>query len=349
MNNQYFDIPVALFIFRRTETVIRIIKVLEEVKPLRLYLIADGPRNEEEKKEILETRKRIEESINWNCEIIKNYAVKNRGVYENIAGGAKWVFEREQSAIFLEDDNLPEVTFFQFCREMLEKYKENDRILWICGTNYLEKFLTEEKESYVFTKHLMPCGWASWAEKFNRYYDGDLKILEDKNLVKQMKNIYTNHALYKQQLVSANSEIYRRNKNKKYASWDFQMAISIRANNLYGICPKYNQIKNIGVDLYSIHGGTSLSNEMTRRFCGINSYPLEFPLKHPKIIAENIEFEKKVDKIILFPLKMRIKEAIAVAIKTLFGISRYEKFTLDNIKKGKWSRKIWFYKNTNKI
>lgn len=339
MKNQGFDIPVALFIFRRSETVIRIIKVLEQVKPLRLYLIADGPRNEEEKKEILETRKRIEESINWNCEIIKNYAVKNRGVYENIAGGAKWVFEREESAIFLEDDNLPEVTFFQFCKEMLEKYKENDKIFWICGTNYLEKFLTPKNESYVFTKHLMPCGWASWGKKFNKYYDGDLKILEDKDLVKQMKNSYTNHALYNQQLVSANSEIYRRNKSKKYASWDFQMAISIRANNLYGICPKYNQIKNIGVDLFSTHGGTSLSKEMTKRFCGIKSYSLEFPLIHPTEVIENIIFEKKVDKIILFPLKMRIKESIAAIIKSFFGINRYEKFTVNNIKNGKWSRK----------
>ena len=316
MKKQYFDIPVVLFIFKRSETLVKIIERLAKVKPLKLYLIADGPRNEEEEKAVIKARKTVEQLVDWNCEIIKNYAIKNRGVYENIAGGAKWVFEREESAIFLEDDNLPEVTFFYFCKEMLERYKKNDKVLWICGTNYLEKFLTDKNESYVFTKHLMPCGWASWREKFNKYYDGDLKILKNKKLVKKMKDSYTNYGLYRQQIVSANSEVYRRNKNRKYASWDFQMAISIRANDLYGICPKYNQIKNIGVDSCSIHGGTSLSNEMTRRFCGINSYPLEFPLIHPTIITENIKFEKKVDKIILFPLEMRIKELIAVIIKT---------------------------------
>lgn len=333
MQKQYFDVPIALFMFKRSETVVRIIDVIRRVKPLKVYLIGDGPRNDEERIIIEDARKTIEEAIDWDCEIVKDYAEVNRGVYENIAGGAKRVLEREGRAIFLEDDNLPEETFFEFCKQMLEKYENDERVLWICGTNYLEKYQNEKKESYVFTKHLMPCGWASWYDKFLKYYDGDLEIFSDKKNIAELRKNYTNQALRRQQLNSAGLEIYRRNQGFRYASWDFQMAISIRANDVYGICPCCNQIKNIGVDSLSTHGGTSLANEMTRRFCGIESYPMKFPLVHPETIKADTEFEIKVDKIILFPFKMRAKIRIATIVKTIFGISKYEQFTLENISK----------------
>ena len=139
-----FDIPVALFIFKRSEKAILIINQIAKVAPKRIYLIGDGPRNDSEIKEVELCRKEIESAINWDCEIVKNYADKNRGVYENIAGGAKWVFQREKQAIFLEDDNFPEVTFFDYCKELLEKYESDNRVLWICGTNYLESYHPED-------------------------------------------------------------------------------------------------------------------------------------------------------------------------------------------------------------
>jgi hypothetical protein len=330
---QGFDVPIALFIFKRYETVLRIMDVIRKIKPHRLYLIGDGPRNQEENNDIIIAREKIEASIDWDCEVIKNYALKNRGVYENIAGGAKWVLKQEPYAIFLEDDNLPERTFFEFCSEMLNMYEYDERILWICGTNYLEKYSPADGSDYVFTKHLMPCGWASWASKFERCYDGELNIFRDPHLIKKIKKSYLNKALYRQQISSAKYELYRKSKGLKFASWDFQMALSIRANDMYGICPRNNQIKNIGVDSLSTHGGTSFSNEMTRRFCGIESYALEFPLKHPNKVVIDNKFEQKVGKIILFPIRLRMKDKIATIIKILFGLSRYDKFNLENIKR----------------
>ena len=104
------------------------------------------------------------------------------------------------------------------------------------------------------------------------------------------------------------------------------MAFSIRANGLYGISPSYNQIENIGVDVHSIHGGNSMNNEMTRRFCGIKTLPLKFPLKHPAIIIEDRNYEQKVAKIILYPLKSRITIKIMTVLKPLFGIDKYASF-----------------------
>lgn len=207
---------------------------------------------------------------------------------------------------------------------MLLRYKNTSNILWICGTNYIEKYRPSDGSSYVFTRHMMPCGWASWAGKFVKYYDGEMSFFKDEYILKRIKKEYSDKRLYYQNLFSAKTEQHRIDKGQRPVSWDFQMMMSIRVNNVYGICPMYNQIKNIGVDEMSTHGGTSFKNTMTRRFCGMDSFPLTFPLTHPKYILSDIKYEKKVEKIVLFPFYMRFKAYIARFIKKLMGKSIYE-------------------------
>ena len=305
MEQNSFDIPVVLFLFKRDKAV-HVINRIKEVKPKKIYLLADQGRNDEEKIQAENCRKLVEEAITWDCEVVKNYAKENRGVYENIGEGAKWVLRNEKWAIFLEDDNLPEVSFFYFCQELLEKFENDSRVLWICGTNYLGRYYAEDSSSYVFTRHMLPCGWASWANKFEKFYDGNLSLCEDATVMKRIGNVYCNHKVFKQYRDSWMSEYRRIKSGKKPISWDYQMDLSIKANNLFGICPCNNQIKNIGVDECSIHGGTTFESEMTKRFCGMESYPIIFPLNHPKTILVDETFEEEIGKIILYPLRQRI-------------------------------------------
>lgn len=321
-----FNIPVVLFFFRRKDTIIRIIERLSLIKPNKIYLISDGPRNELEKIEVENCRIAVEDNINWDCEVVRNYATANQGVYDRIGKGAKWVFENEEKAIFLEDDNLPEISFFTYCENLLDLYKDDNRILWICGTNYLEEYEPEDKSSYVFTQHLLPCGWASWSSKFNKYYDGELVLLDDPNTSRKLKNQYKNKALYRQQLYSIKRTKYLLSESPKRSSWDHQMSFSIRINGLLGISPKVNLIKNIGVDEFSEHGGTSFNNVMTRRFCGMDSKQLNFPLIHPKVVLTDYGYEKRVGNIILLPLNTRIAKFLAKAIKPLLGINEFDSF-----------------------
>ena len=329
---EQFDIPVALFIFKRDKAV-EIIKRISEVKPRKLYLLADQGRNDEERALAAEVRRKVEESIDWECEVIKNYAEENRGVYANIGQGAIWVLRRERWAIFLEDDNLPEVTFFAFCREMLEKYENDTRILWVCGTNYLGDYVPENGDSYVFTHHMLPCGWASWANKFEQFYDGDLSLCEDETVMKRIGDVYCNKQVFEQYRASWMNERYRILDGKRPVSWDYQMDFSIKANNLFGICPCRNQIKNIGVDEFSIHGGTSFTKIMTKRFCGMDSYPIEFPLQHPSTVMLDPVFEREIGKIILFPFGMRTKGKLARFLRKALKVP-YNKSLKTFIKEG---------------
>ena len=111
---QAFDIPVAIFIFKRHKAV-DVVRRIAEVKPRKLYILADQGRNDAEREAVASCRAAVEAAIDWECEVVKNYATENRGVYQNIGEGAKWVLRQEKWAIFLEDDNLPEVSFFDFC------------------------------------------------------------------------------------------------------------------------------------------------------------------------------------------------------------------------------------------
>lgn len=304
---EQFEIPVCLFIFQRKDTVLRIIDRISQVKPKKIYLMSDQGRNEEEKKRVKECREAVEAAINWDCEVIKDYAAANRGVFENIGMGAMRVFSREEVAIFLEDDNLPEITFFSYCKQMLEKYKDNDRVVWICGTNYLGKYENNSGESYMFTQHLLPCGWASWRKKYTKYYDSFFDTFNE-TIKQRIKPLYRNNPLYKQQMEVIQREYDRMKNGERFRSWDYQMCLSIRANDLVGISPANNQIKNIGVDAFSEHGGVTFADKMTKRFCGMDSYPLKFPLKEPQTVLIDPVYERKIGNIILYPLDWRIRK-----------------------------------------
>lgn len=313
-----FEIPVAIFIFKRIEKTLEIIERIAQVKPSKIYIISDNGRNQEEIDLVKELREKVEKKIDWDCKVIKKYAPTNIGVYENIANGAKWVLDQEEWAIFLEDDNLPELTFFKFCQEMLEHYKDDTRILWICGTNYLKKYNPQDGSSYVFTKHMLPCGWASWSHKFNKFYDGNLELWQDEYLNKRVRFENIDKILQRQDIANWEKELRLIKKGLKPNSWDYQMSFTMRIHGLYAIVPKYNQITNIGVDLDSIHGGTSFDNIMTKRFCGIETTKLEFPLKHPKAVLSDLNFEKRTAKIITLPVNERNKIKLATFLKKAF-------------------------------
>ena len=320
---EQFNIPVVLFCFKRTDTTKRVLEAIRKVQPRKMYILADQGRTAQEKEMAAACRNMVESEIDWPCEVIKNYAAENRGVYKNIGLGAKWVFEREAEAIFLEDDCLPDITFFSYCKQLLEHYRENEKVLWICGTNYLGEYHNANQDDYMFTSHLLPCGWASWSKKFLKYYDAEFNLYTPEYL-KIAQKTYDVPALFRQQKRSIESEINAFKRRGVPTSWDFQMILSLRANGMYGISPSGNLIRNIGADENSTHGGTSLNKVMTKRFCEVPLHSVPVQLKYVDEICVDPEYERKISKIILYPLTMRIdffaKRNIGALIRKAFRI-----------------------------
>lgn len=320
-----FDIPVVLFFMKRTENTLKVLSGIRKVQPKKLYLVSDGGRTVEEHEKVKKCRETVEAAIDWSCEVVRDYAEENKGILDRIGLGAKRILEKEESAIFLEDDNYPEETFFYFCKEMLEKYHDNEQILWVCGTNYLEEYPSEY--SYVFTKHTLPCGWASWGHKYPKVYDGYLKGFEDKTTRNSYKGFYQNKALEKQKHFFIKTTKKALDKGDNKVSWDHQMTFTLMSNDMMGICPKVNLIKNIGVDAETTHGGSSMNNVMTKRFCGMKSLPLEFPLKHPPKVEIDEKFEKLTGNIIRIPTWYFMGIKGARIIRKLFKSARGKSFS----------------------
>ena len=315
-----FNIPIVVFMFKRTK-VVHIIDQIAKVKPTKLYLLGDGPRSESERNDVEDCRRQAESHITWDCEVIKNYAVENRGVYQNIAGGAKWVFEREKMAIFLEDDNLPSLSFFPYCQEWLEKYEHDTRGLWGCGTNYMQKYTPEDGSDFVFTQLMLPCGWASWADKFSLFYDGNMNLYKLPSIKQKVRYAYNNRALYNQSYPTWDQVLRDVENGRQPISWDFQMAFALRVNNVYGIAPRVNLIRNIGADIDSIHGGVSMNNTMTARFCEVPTYELNFPLRHPNSLMIDKGFETRTERIMILPWFVRFKMRLSGIIKRVLKLS----------------------------
>lgn len=319
-----FDVPVVLFLFKRVDKPVEILRQVAKIAPSKLYLLSDGGRNEQEHEQVEQCRREIEAEITWECEVIKKYEQQNIGVYSNIGEGAKWVFQREKFAIFLEDDNLPELSFFRFCEELLAKYERDTRILWICGTNYLKEYEPVDNSSYVFTKNMMPCGWASWSEKFLEFYDGELNLWKKDHIKKQLKNEYAYKRLYYQDRYNFDYELDAKDSTGRFYSWDYQMSFSVRVHGMLAVVPKYNQIKNIGVDNDSTHGGNTLEDVMVQRFCGLPTKAMPFPLKHPDAVLMDRPFEEAVAKLILHPDFFALKSIVSRTLRQLLGVRKNE-------------------------
>ena len=317
-DDKTFDIPVAVFIFKRLDTLERIFDRLAEVRPSKLYLIADQGRDEAERLAVDKVRRGVDSLITWDCEVVRDYAKENRGVYGNIALGAKRVFEREPVAIFLEDDNLPSVSFFPFCAEMLARYRDNDKILWICGTNYLSQYEAPHNASYIFTRQLMPCGWASWGDKFLSSYDFDLNKTTPEDM-RRARNTYSVRRLYLQHLFNVEYEKAHKGRTGRYYSWDYHMAWTLRTGGFFGIAPSVNLIENIGVDDCSEHGGNDLSLDMTNRFCSMDGYELPFPLRHPETVELDMTYERLIERKLLYPAKDYIGVLVKLVAKRLLN------------------------------
>lgn len=154
---------VAFIVFNRPEVTRRVLAAIREARPPMLLVIADGPRADMpgEAAKCAEVRAIIEAGVDWPCEVRRNYSEINLGCGRRVASGLDWVFEQVEEAIILEDDCLPDPTFFPFCEELLARYRDDERVAQIGGTNHQYREFTCAN-SYFFSRYNHIWGWATW-------------------------------------------------------------------------------------------------------------------------------------------------------------------------------------------
>jgi hypothetical protein len=229
---------VLFMVFNRLDTTKRVFNAIQKAKPPKLYIAADGARNnkEGESEKVNAVRDFILKNIDWKCEIKTLFREKNLGCKYAVSSAITWFFDNEEKGIILEDDCLPSQSFFWFCEELLELYNDDMRI-WHIGGNNFQNGIKRGDADYYFSKYNHVWGWASWANRY-KLYDVELNNVKDSGFI---KSTFSNKLAIKYW-----NYIYKKVKAKKVDTWDYQWTFTIWLNNGLAILPNLNMITNIG-------------------------------------------------------------------------------------------------------
>lgn len=269
MEQQFkFDTAVAMIIFNRPDTTREVFEAIRKAQPPRLYVIADEarPNKPGEREKVDATRAIIEQGVDWECEVIRNYAPQNMGCKKRVASGITWLFEHEEQAIILEDDCLPKLEFFRYCQEMLEKYKDDENVMMVSGTNNVPTY--KLPHGIGFSRFSCIWGWATWRRAWAKY---DIEMKE----WPQWKADGIFKALFK----GIEYKVFCRDASKIHAglvdTWDMQWQVCILKNG-YGVVPQGNLIHNIGCGHEEATHTKDNSKEIAEY--GEIAFPIDIPM-----------------------------------------------------------------------
>lgn len=281
MSEGQIKTPVVLIIFNRPETTEKVFEAIRRVQPAKLLVIADGPRdNRAGEAEKCAATRAILEKVDWGCQVFTNYSDKNLGCKVRVSTGLDWVFNTVEEAIILEDDCLPHPSFFQFCDELLEKYRDDERIMSISGSNY-QMGQKRTPYSYYFSRYSHCWGWASWRRAW-QFYDIEMKLWPELRETDFLMSILGDPVA-----VKAWDSAFQVSYDNTVNNWGFRWTFACWVQHGLSIIPEGNLISNIGVGEDSTH--TTIENSTHGE---MPVEPMQFPLKHPPYMARNDEADR---------------------------------------------------------
>lgn len=282
--------PVAFLIFKRPDTTEKVFEVIRQAKPRKLLVVADGPREDRDgEAQKCAAVRAIIDRVDWDCEVLKNYSDVNLGCKNRVASGLDWVFKTVEEAIILEDDCLPNISFFRFCEELLERYRDDERIMMISGTNYVGEWKSST-QSYHFSYYGGIWGWASWRRAWKNY-DVKMQLWESEEVRNRIRDVLANESHYK-----VRAKQFEETFLGKIDTWDYQWSFARLLQSGLSVVPCRNLIANIGFGEDSTHTSSTSSgvSEML-------TYDFNFPIKFNKFTAVDREYDQKLFDTIISP------------------------------------------------
>ncbi|MFA6103025.1 MAG: glycosyltransferase family A protein [Victivallaceae bacterium] len=297
MKTSTCTVPILFLVFNRPETTIKVFEAIRQYRPQQLFIAADGTRPDRpgEAEKCAEVRK-IADAVDWPCEIKTLFREHNLGCRDAVSSAINWFFENVEEGIILEDDCLPHPDFFRYCQELLEYYRNDERVMHISGSNF-QRGLKRGDASYYFSSYAHIWGWASWRRAW-QYYDADLKKLD----ITVLQNTFNSKKISKRWL-----EILQevKNMNPHFNTWDFQWSYTLFEHNGLAVTPNVNMISNIGF------GSGTHTLKKDSEFAEIPAESIAKALIHPmqKIpdeAADKVVFGIMYDSSILARIKRHI-------------------------------------------
>jgi len=300
MEQAKVNVPVAMIFFNRPEPLKKCFEAVRAAKPSRLFLIQDGARiGNATDAENIQLCRQIVENVDWDCEVRKIYSNENLGCGKRIYTGLKEAFQEVDRLIILEDDIVASEDFFHYCAELLEYYKDDERIIDIAGMNHCG----ENKRcpySYFFSEIGSCWGWATWKRCWDKM-EYEFSFLNDKYAVECfLTSGYRKKKLRKHMIKESGRRKAILDQGGRLSAWTYQFMMEGYLQSTLSIVPQKNLISNIGLTKDSGHASSSIKKipKGLQRVFFAKTYPIERPLVHPKYVIEDTIYAKNVLKIL---------------------------------------------------
>lgn len=242
-----FEIPILMLVFNRPNHTQKVLERILEINPSKIYVVADGPRvNREDDHINSKATRALFSNLRGDVEIITHFRDENLGCRKSVSEGISWFFAQEEMGIILEDDCLPDLSFFTFASNLLHRYVNEPRVMHISANNF-QPSTFEWEPSYYFSQFPHIWGWATWRRAWNGY-SSTLDNISKKDFGELLDN---NFLSWNQKQVFKDK--YELVKLGEIDTWDYQWMFHIW--NKEGLCitPKVNLVKNIGFDASATH------------------------------------------------------------------------------------------------
>jgi hypothetical protein len=270
---------VALSVYNRPDTTASVLAAIERVRPRQLFIFADGPATAADT-ETCEQARAVVERLNWECDAHRDYSEDNLGAKFRYASGVSWVLSHVDEAIILDDDCVPDPSFFHFCEAMLERYRDDTRVMMVSGSNYLEHWKAD-RQSYHFSLFGSVWGWATWKRAWD-LYDITLAAWADDHVKGQIRELISDDEIYAIQARRFDN-LYA-NPGDRY-SWDLPWSLTRLVHAGLTIVPAVNTVSNHG---NKDGRGIPVQHPLAQ----LPATPLPFPLVDPPAVTADRAYDR---------------------------------------------------------
>ncbi len=298
---------VLLVLFNRPAATRTVFEAVRRARPPRLYLAADGPRpgHPGDEANCREARQ-IRDAVDWPCEVKTLFREHNLGCGRGPAEAFGWFFSQEEEGIVLEDDCVPDPSFFPFCQELLEKYRHDPRVMHITGTNFLGG-THRPAHSYYFSVHPHEWGWASWRRAW-QLYDFRIERFPEVARTGVLRPRYSGPLEYAYRMSKFRGTYGR----PDVSWWDYQWNFALHVHGGLAVVPAVNLVQNIGFG----PGATHTVSARDARGDNV-ALPLSFPLRHPPAVVQDRAADRRY-------FRLQMQRLLARKLFSFLGLRGYD-------------------------
>jgi hypothetical protein len=270
------SVPILFIVFNRPDVTAEVFAAIRQAAPARLYVAADGPRDRPGEADACEAVRAIATAVDWDCTVETLFQDSNLGCRRGVQAAIDWFFTREESGIILEDDCQPDPSFFPFVAELLDRYRDDPRVMMISGDYFAGDEFTADT-SYFFTRNTHIWGWATWRRAW-QHFDAELSSWPERRTGPWLLDAFSDdpHA------TAYWTDIFDRVHRGEVDTWDYSWTYSMwQAGGLAAQATR-NLISNIGFGPEATH---TIDSSASRSRLAVSHMP--FPLTHPATVEQD--------------------------------------------------------------